>query len=161
MEPRTNEAADTLMERVNKLIQAVDRPLEWGHPLSSVTPKTLAIQDLASRTQALEDAVREIALEVQKITNASAQTPVRRSRTKLPSSGPRGHDTLNRAQRVPNVALPINGELLVPKPLREAVGRTARAARRRSGVLPRRTGRGSEGAQEPLAIATVSGSARQ
>ncbi len=88
MEPQTEQVADTLMERVNKLVQAVDRPLEWGHPLSSVTPKPLAIQDLASRIQALEDAVREIAYEVQELTTASTETPVRRSRTKLAASGP-------------------------------------------------------------------------
>ena len=88
MEPQTRQVADTLMERVNKLVQPVGRPLEWGHPLSSVTPKTLAIQDLASRVQALEDAVREIAFEVQKLTTASTEIPARRSRTKLPASGP-------------------------------------------------------------------------
>ena len=86
MESQPNEVAETLMERLNKLVQPVDRPLEWGNPLSSVTPQSLAIQDLAARTGALETAVREIAYEVQKLTSASTETtapPPRRSRTKL------------------------------------------------------------------------------
>ena len=59
MGPQTKQVADTLMERVDKLVQAFDRPLGWGHPHSSVTPKTVAIQHLASRIQALEASSRE------------------------------------------------------------------------------------------------------
>ena len=88
MEPQTKQVADTLIDRVTKLVQPVDRPLQWGHPLSSVTPKTLAIQNLALRVQGLEDAVRDIAFEVQKLTSASAEAPVRRSRSKPPPSSP-------------------------------------------------------------------------
>jgi hypothetical protein len=74
MKPQTKPRADTLVERVDKLVQAADRPIEWGNPLSSMTPQTLAIRDLASRTEALEKAVREIALEVQRLTPASTET---------------------------------------------------------------------------------------
>ena len=59
---------DTLIERVDKLIQASKAPLEWGSPRLSVTPTPLAIRGLAAETTALEDAVREIALEVQKLS---------------------------------------------------------------------------------------------
>jgi hypothetical protein len=85
MESHPEPVAETLMERLNRLVQRVDRPLEWGNPLSSVTPQSLAIQDLAARTEALETAVREIAYEVQKLTTASTETPPtsRRSRRKL------------------------------------------------------------------------------
>jgi hypothetical protein len=61
-------ATDTLVERVGKLIQARKVPLEWGSPRLSVTPVPNAIQQLAAETAALEDAVREIALEVQKLS---------------------------------------------------------------------------------------------
>ena len=70
MEPQTKTIADTLEERVNKLIQAVDQPVGWGHPLSSITPQALATEALALRTQALENALREIAAEVQKLLAA-------------------------------------------------------------------------------------------
>lgn len=59
---------DTLIERVDKLIQASKTPLEWGSPRLSVTPTTLAIRELAAETAALESAVREIALEVQRLS---------------------------------------------------------------------------------------------
>jgi len=51
---------DTLIERVEKLVQANKEPL------LSTTSASLAIGELAARTQALENALREIALEVQK-----------------------------------------------------------------------------------------------
>jgi hypothetical protein len=54
------------MERVNDLVPARDTPPEWGNPLLSTTPTSLAVRELAARTEALENAVREIALEVQK-----------------------------------------------------------------------------------------------
>ncbi len=75
MESEIEPVAETLMQRLDKLVQPVDRPLEWGNPLSSVTPQSLAIQDLAARTGALETAVREIAYELQKLTTASFETP--------------------------------------------------------------------------------------
>jgi hypothetical protein len=59
---------DTLIERVDKLVQARDAPLEWGNPLLSTTPTSLAVRALAVRTEALESAVRELALEVQKLS---------------------------------------------------------------------------------------------
>ena len=62
---------DTLMERVNNLVHARDAPPEWGSPLLSTTPTSLAIRELAVRTEALEQAVREIALEVQKLSAPS------------------------------------------------------------------------------------------
>ncbi len=71
MNTETQPIEDTLLERVNKLVQALDRPLEWGNPLVSITPRAHAIRDLALRTEALENAVREIAFEVQKLTSAA------------------------------------------------------------------------------------------
>jgi hypothetical protein len=53
---------DTLLERVDKLVQANKRPL------LSTTPTTDAIGEVAARTEALAAAVREIALEVQKLS---------------------------------------------------------------------------------------------
>lgn len=58
---------DSLVARVDKLIQARKAPLEWGSPRLSVTPVSMAIQELAAETTALEEAVREIAAEVQKL----------------------------------------------------------------------------------------------
>jgi hypothetical protein len=52
----------TLLERVDKLVQANKRPLLSSAPMSD------AVGELAARTDALEKAVREIALEVQKLT---------------------------------------------------------------------------------------------
>lgn len=57
---------DTLVERVDELVQQPGkRPLVWGNPLLSVTPTSMAVRELAVRVEALENAVREIALEVQ------------------------------------------------------------------------------------------------
>jgi len=58
----------TLVERVDELVQAGKAPLEWGSPHLSTTPTSLAIQELAVQVEALEVAVREIALEVQKLS---------------------------------------------------------------------------------------------
>ena len=58
----------TLIERVDKLVQAGKAPLEWGSPHVSTTPTSLAVQELAAQVEALETAVREIALEVQKLS---------------------------------------------------------------------------------------------
>jgi len=52
---------DTLIDRVDRFLQAGKVPLEWGSPLLSTTPKSMAIQALAVRVEALEQAVREIA----------------------------------------------------------------------------------------------------
>jgi hypothetical protein len=52
----------TLLERVDKLVQASKEPI------LSTTPTTDAIGELAARTEALEKAVREIAAEVQKFS---------------------------------------------------------------------------------------------
>jgi hypothetical protein len=60
---------DSLMERVDKLVQAgKGAPLEWGSPLLSVTPPSIAVRELAAEIEALKSAVREIALEVQKLS---------------------------------------------------------------------------------------------
>jgi len=53
------------MERVENLLPPSKPPLEWGNPRLSTTPTSTAIENLALRTEALEDAVREIALRVQ------------------------------------------------------------------------------------------------
>ena len=60
---------DTLIERVEKLVPPKKPPHEWGSPVLSTTPTPLAIQDLALRLEALENAVREIALEVHNLSN--------------------------------------------------------------------------------------------
>ena len=59
--------ADTLIERVDKLVQASQAPREWGSPHLSATPTSLAIQELPKEIEALQSAVRETALEVQKL----------------------------------------------------------------------------------------------
>ena len=60
---------DTLMDRVAQLVPAPNASPGWGSPLLSTTPTPLAIRELAVRTEALEKAVREIALEVQKLSD--------------------------------------------------------------------------------------------
>jgi len=62
---------DTLIERIDAVIQAGKEPLEWGSPHLSTTPTSLAVQELAAQVEALENAVREIALEVQKLSAQS------------------------------------------------------------------------------------------
>jgi hypothetical protein len=59
---------DTLMKRVDELVQPSKPELEWGSPLLSTTPTSIAIHELAVRTEALANAVREIALEVHKLS---------------------------------------------------------------------------------------------
>lgn len=59
---------DTLMERVAQLVPARNASPEWGSPLLSTTPTPIAIRELAVRTEALEKAVQEIALEVQRLS---------------------------------------------------------------------------------------------
>jgi hypothetical protein len=59
---------DTLLERVDELVhQPSDRPPVWGNPLLSTTPTSVAIRDLGARIEAIEEAVREIAIAVQKL----------------------------------------------------------------------------------------------
>jgi hypothetical protein len=55
---------DTLIERLDKLVEANKRPL------LSTAPLTDAVGELALRIDALEKAVREIAREVQKRLSA-------------------------------------------------------------------------------------------
>jgi hypothetical protein len=52
----------TLLERVDKLVQ------DNKQPLLSTTPMSDAVGELVERTEALEKAMREIALEVQKLS---------------------------------------------------------------------------------------------
>jgi hypothetical protein len=59
---------DTLMERVAQLVPARNTAPEWGSPILSTTPTPIAIRELAARTEALENAVREIAFEVQRLS---------------------------------------------------------------------------------------------
>jgi hypothetical protein len=59
---------DTLMERVDRLVPPGKRAREWGNARLSTTPTSVAVRELAARTEALEDAVRAIALEVQKLS---------------------------------------------------------------------------------------------
>jgi hypothetical protein len=67
----TDTSTDTLIERVDKLVHVRNAPPEWGNPLLSTTPTSLAVRELAVRTEALENVVREIALEVQKLSAQS------------------------------------------------------------------------------------------
>jgi len=60
---------DTLIERVDKLVQASKAPSEWGSPHLSTTPTSVRIRELATEIEALQRAVREIALEVQKLSS--------------------------------------------------------------------------------------------
>jgi hypothetical protein len=63
---------DTLNERVNKLIPRDKALSEWGSPHLSVTPLSLAVQQLAADVAALQTAVREMALEIQKLSEIRA-----------------------------------------------------------------------------------------
>jgi hypothetical protein len=69
---------DTLIERVDKLVEA-DK-----EPLLSTTGTSRAIRELFARTEALKNAVREIALEVQKLSaqGYSPSAPILQVRTK-------------------------------------------------------------------------------
>ena len=44
----------------------------WGNPRLSSTPASLAIRELSVQNEALQDAVREIAEEVQKLSERFA-----------------------------------------------------------------------------------------
>lgn len=76
---------ETLMQRVGKLVPP-SRKREWGHPLVSTTPTSVAIRDLALRVEALEEALREIALETQKL---SRQTTPREDQRETTSASDR------------------------------------------------------------------------
>jgi hypothetical protein len=62
------KATDSLVERVDMLIEAANVPLGWGSPRLSTTPTSLALRELVAQVEALERAVREIAFEVQKLS---------------------------------------------------------------------------------------------
>ncbi|MGZ4289201.1 MAG: hypothetical protein ACXVQQ_03900 [Gaiellaceae bacterium] len=59
----------TLAERVEALIQ-LHHPADatWGSPHAATTPLSLAVHNLAAEVAALENAVREIALEVERLS---------------------------------------------------------------------------------------------
>lgn len=59
---------NTLVDRVEELDKRGGRPLVWGNPLLTVTPRSLAIRDLAVRVVALEDALRDLALQVEQLS---------------------------------------------------------------------------------------------
>ncbi|HEY2779021.1 MAG TPA: hypothetical protein VGI77_14075 [Gaiellaceae bacterium] len=59
---------DPLMERINRLLPGSKARPEWGSASLSTTPTSLAVQDLVARIEALEDALREVSLEVQKLS---------------------------------------------------------------------------------------------
>jgi len=60
----------TIAERVHHLVHpGGKRPRVWGDPLVSTTPTSMAIQDLAERMEVLEEAVREIALRLERVEN--------------------------------------------------------------------------------------------
>jgi hypothetical protein len=65
----------TLIERVDRLVQASEARREWGSPHLSVTPTSLAVEELAAQVEALQQAVREIALEVQRLSSAAELEP--------------------------------------------------------------------------------------
>jgi hypothetical protein len=71
MKTETEPQTTNLVARVNEIVPAPGRPLGWGHPRSSVTPQSHAIEDLALRIEALEQAVREISSEIHNHTSAS------------------------------------------------------------------------------------------
>ena len=75
MKPLTEALTDTLIERVDKLIQPHKAPPVWGSPRLSVTPTPLAVQQLAMEIAELADAVREIALEVQRLSGQDVRVP--------------------------------------------------------------------------------------
>jgi hypothetical protein len=58
----------TLVERVQAFVGPDRSPIEWGSPLLSTTPTPVAIHQLAVQLAALQEAVREIAADVHKLT---------------------------------------------------------------------------------------------
>ena len=67
--PKRALVADTLTERVDALLPTLKLPPGWGSPHLSVTPIPLAVCQLAATVAALEEAVREIALEVDRLNS--------------------------------------------------------------------------------------------
>ena len=65
----------TLVERVEQLVPTRDTPPEWGSALFSSTPRSVALQDLAERTAALEEAVREMAAALQQVAREVKARP--------------------------------------------------------------------------------------
>ncbi len=62
---------NTLVERVHELIhQPSERPLVWGNPRLGATPNSIAMHDLVVRIEALEEAVLEIAFDVQRLSDS-------------------------------------------------------------------------------------------
>ena len=59
---------------MHELVQASNARPEWGSPQLSVTPTSIAIRELAAEIEALQSAVREIALEVQKLSTHHGKT---------------------------------------------------------------------------------------
>jgi hypothetical protein len=59
---------DALMQRVDRLAHP-EKTLEWGDPLLTSTPASIAIHQLAVRTQALTVAVRDLALELETLAS--------------------------------------------------------------------------------------------
>ena len=57
--------SDTLLDRVKRLLPDKDAQPEWGNPMLSTTPSRLALHNLAMRVEALEEAVRQLASEVE------------------------------------------------------------------------------------------------
>jgi hypothetical protein len=55
---------------MEKLIQP-DPTGQWGDALLSTTPTSVAVQEIAIRIHALEDAVRELAREVQGLSESA------------------------------------------------------------------------------------------
>jgi hypothetical protein len=61
-------SVESLMERVDELLPVHRGPIEWGHEQHSSTPTPLRIEGLAKRIDALETALRSLALEVQRLS---------------------------------------------------------------------------------------------
>ena len=82
------EAMETasFIERVDQLARAREAP-EWGSPHLSVTPTTVAVRRLAAEVAALEDVVRDLALELQRLTGEhETDAPMARSTADEPRS---------------------------------------------------------------------------
>lgn len=60
-------STETFLDRVDAWVGPDCRPIVWGNPLLSTTPTSMAIHDLAERMEALEEAMREVAHEVQSL----------------------------------------------------------------------------------------------
>ena len=61
---------DVLTELVDQLIhRTAESRVAWGNPLLSTTPTSMAIRDLAERMEVLEEAVQQIALQVQRLAD--------------------------------------------------------------------------------------------